>query len=94
MNNPFRRFFEGDEEKAVATSLDNAHEVLAFAGTAYFEKFMAYLEAEGDRPLDTADPTAMIKSAARINAFKEIRTYLRRKAKAAVEVIERENDNG
>lgn len=86
MLDPFRRFFEPEQEES---GVGDADAILSFGKEAYFEKFMAYLERESDRPLDLSTTQALTSSAARSNAFKEIRTYLRNQLKSAQEIMDR-----
>ena len=76
------------------SDISECHQVIEFGNCPYFQTFLAYLEHEGDRMLEVGDQVSMIRSAARINAFKEIRAHLKKQLRDAAEVIERENRNG
>ena len=89
MNNPFRRFFEEDED-FTGVDREAASEVIVFGNTAYFQKFMAYLEHEADRPIDIVDQVSMIKSAQRCNTFKEIKSHLKKQLRDAQAILDRE----
>ena len=91
MTNPFRRFFEETEEVSAA-DLTDCHEVIEFGKTVYYNKFMEYLERGADEPLKIGDPMTMIQSAARVNAFKEIKAHLKRQLKTAHELVEKSNE--
>lgn len=90
MNNPFRKFFEPEDDSDV-TALGECHEVVSFANHPYFKKgLMAYLERGCDEKLVITDNISVIRSAERVNTFKEIKTHLNRQIRDAMAVIERE----
>ena len=81
MSLPFdaMRFFrprpavESDPED---TALNDANELLDFAATSYYRKFIDWLENESFRPLKVGDPNIMLQSAVRANTLREIRATL------------------
>ena len=87
--NPFKKFFENDEEEP-GTDLTECREVLEFARTLYYPKLIAYLEREADAQLVIRDNVSMIQSAARINAFKEVKAHLKRQVRDAAAMVARE----
>ncbi len=89
MLDPFRKYFED----RVAVDLTDCYEVVEFAKTMYYPKFLAYLERGSDEPLKVAGDLAIVRSAERINTFKEIRAHLKRQVKEAQELIDRETGN-
>lgn len=82
----FMRFFRprvADITDYEAEVLNQANELLDFAATAYYEKFLAWLDKESSRPLKVGDHMDMIQSAVRANTLREIRdTLVRRVANA------------
>lgn len=94
MNNPFRRFFRSEEEESEGMTLAHAHKIISFGREGYFDDFMDWLEQQADKPLETTDNISMLKSATRINTFKEIRLHLKKEIRWASDVIAREADNG
>lgn len=92
MQNPFRKFFI-EEVSPEESLLTDCHEVVAFANEPYFEKFMAFLERGADEPLAIGDQISMIRSASRVNTFKEIKTYLKKQISSSVALIDRESRN-
>jgi hypothetical protein len=78
----YLRFFRPKPESTddLSRLLNNCNEVLDFANTAHFPKFIAWLEREALRPMKISkDASEMIESAVRANTLKEIRdTYVRR----------------
>jgi len=94
----FARFFRPSSEAVDpdAEALGQANELLDFASTAYFPKFIGWLEAEALRPMKISkDSTDLIESAVRANTLKEIRDTLVRRVSharaAAVQILE-DND--
>ena len=90
----FGRFFRPRVEEVVDVEteiLNDANEILDFANTSYYAKFMAYLDKEAGRPLKVGDHMDMIQSAVRANTLREIRdTMVRRvsNARAAATMTE------
>lgn len=91
MNNPFRKFFEEEQEEV---DLTDCHQVLSWAREPYHEKFMAFLERGADAKIDVSTATSMLASSERINTFKDIRAHVRRQVREAQEIIDREDSNG
>jgi len=60
----------------------------------YFQKFMAFLERGADEPLQIGDQVGMIRSASRVNTFKEIRAHLKKQIRDAQAIIAGEGLNG
>lgn len=52
------------------------HEVLEFAETAYFKKFVDWLDREAFSPLNVGNEVDIIQSAVRANTLREIRNTL------------------
>lgn len=92
MSNLFKRFFVSEETEE-DSDISECHQILAFAREPYFDRFMAYIDKEGDRPLEVGDQISMIRSASRINTFKEIKSHLKRQIQEAAEIIQREMPN-
>jgi len=90
MNNPFRKFFEEDQE---SVDLTDCHQILDWARCPYHNIFMAYLERGTDAKIDVATATSMLASSERINTFKDIRAHIRKQLRDAQEVIDREARN-
>jgi hypothetical protein len=89
----FRRFFVVDNDTVAPTpepseELAVCHEALEFARTTYYTKFMAYLESVIDAPFPISDQVTMIASAARVNAFKEVKRHLKGQVERANSVIQ------
>ncbi len=86
---PFKRYFQDEPEEV---DLTDCYEVVEFAKTMYFPKLMAYLERGSDEPLKVGGDLAIVRSAERINTFKEIRAHLKKQVREAQELIDnREN---
>ncbi len=66
-----------------AELLNKANEILDFAATAYFAKFMEWLDREAAKPLKVGDHMDMIQSAVRANTLREIRSALARRVSDA-----------
>lgn len=90
----FLRFFRPKPEDTLDVEselLNEANEVLDFAATSYYAKFMAYLDKEAGRPLKVGDHMDMIQSAVRANTLREIRDAMARRvsnARAAATMTE------
>ena len=91
MINPFRKYFEEEQEE---TDLTDCHQVVEWARCPYYDKFMAYLERGADAKIDVSTATSMLTSSERINTFKDIRAHLRRQLREAEALIDREQRNG
>lgn len=78
--NPFRRKQRSDDADA---GLYSEAEVLEFASTAYYQKFVGWLEREAMRPLKIGGHEEMIQSAVRANTLREIRDTLVRRVEVA-----------
>ncbi len=87
---PFRKYFQEEREPA---DLTDCYEVVEFAKTMYYPKFLAYLERGSDEPLKVGGDLSIVRSAERINTFKEIKAHLKRQVKEAQELIERETQD-
>jgi len=82
----FGKYFRRDEVEVVdhdAELLNEANEILDFSNTAYFTKFLAYLDKEASRPLKVGDHMDMIQSAVRANTLREIRDTMVRRISSA-----------
>jgi len=82
----FARFFRRQMVEEIdpdTDMLNKANELLDFAATAYYERFLAYLEKESSRPLKVGDHMDMIQSAVRANTLREIRDTLVRRVSNA-----------
>ncbi len=90
VTDPFQKYFSDKEP----VDLTDCYDVIEFAKTAYFETLMAYLERGSDEPLKVGGDLAMVRSAERINTFKEIRAHLKKQVKEAQEIIDRETIGG
>lgn len=91
----FRRFFRPQVEPTDpdADLLNRANELLDFGNTAYYAKFLEWLDREASRPLKVGDHMDMIQSAVRANTLREIRSTLVRRvsdARAAAQQIAEE----
>ena len=63
--------------------LGQARSYLEWAEKPYHKRFLDYLQAESDKPVDMRDTTSMIAGTASSNTFKKIRAYLRELDKRA-----------
>lgn len=88
MNNPFRKFFQEDEESE-DNGVSDANDIVSFGNHPYFSKLIAYLERGADEPLDLKDATSMLTSGAEINTFKKIKRHLMTQVKNAESLMER-----
>jgi len=88
---PFRKFFTEPDPKEEAIS--ECNEIIEFSRMAYYPRLIAYLERGADEPLQTASEGAVIRSAERVNTFKEIKKYLQGQVRDAQAVLERERDD-
>lgn len=81
----FLRFFrpQVDPLDPDADLLNQANEILDFANTAYFGKFMEWLDREAGKPLKIGDHMDLIQSAVRANTLREIRSALARRVSSA-----------
>lgn len=80
----FSRFFAKREQADEDTSRVNAiNEMLDFAATSYFPKYIQWLEKEANRPLLVGDHMQMIQSAVRANTLREIRDTLVKRVEQA-----------
>jgi len=82
----FARFFfrrPVEEIDPDADILNKANELLDFAATTYYQKFLEYLDKESSRPLKVGDHMDMIQSAVRANTLREIRDTLVRRVSNA-----------
>lgn len=82
----FARFFRRQMVEEIdpdTDMLNKANELLDFAATAYYERFLAYLDKESSRPLKVGDHMDMIQSAVRANTLREIRDTLVRRVSNA-----------
>jgi len=77
---------EGDPDDAIV----KANQILEAARLPWFDALITYLEEEADRPLATGGQVEMIRSAERINTFKEIKNRLKRDVARARQVLEME----
>jgi len=90
----FQRFFrpQADEKDDDAEYINKINEVLDFADTSYYNKFISWLENEANKPLTIGDHGDMIQSAVRANTLREIRDTLVRRVEharsAAREIVE------
>ncbi len=91
MANPFRRLFQTEEEDDQGLIL--ANEILEAARLPYFDKLIVYLEAEADKPLTVGGQVEMIRSAERINTFREIKQKLKKDVARAKAFIEMERSD-
>ena len=89
----FRRFFETevDETEDRLERISKAEEVLAFTSHAHFGRFMAWLENEAMRPVNTNEAKDMLVSAVRQNTFLEVRNHLIGERKSAAEALKRQH---
>jgi hypothetical protein len=92
----FARFFRRQAVEEIdpdTDMLNKANELLDFASTAYYEKFLAYLDKESSRPLKVGDHMDMIQSAVRANTLREIRdTLVKRVANARSAAMQTEDE--
>jgi hypothetical protein len=82
----FARFFRRQTVEEIdpdTDMLNKANELLDFAATVYYERFLAYLDKESSRPLKVGDHMDMIQSAVRANTLREIRDTLVRRVSNA-----------
>lgn len=89
----FRRFFRPKELDDDAEQANLANEVLDFAATSYFPKFLAWLDREAGKPLKVGDHMDMIQSAVRANTLREIRDTLVRRIENARAALTPEDEN-
>ena len=85
----FSKFFQ--EEAVDESAIVKANQILEAARLPWFDDYLAYLEEEGDRTLAVGGQVEMIRSAERINTFKEIKNRLKRDVARAREVLEMEH---
>jgi len=90
---PFKRYFQPEPEEQ-ADDFSDCHEIVEFSKTMYFPKLMAYLERGADEPLKVTGELAIVRSAERINTYKEIRAWLRKQVREAQDILDREQSNG
>jgi len=88
VNNPFRKFFQ-EEEEVDGNVVADANDILSFANHPYFQKLIAYLERGADEPLDLKDATSMLTSGAEINTFKKVKRHLMVQVRNAGSLMER-----
>ena len=86
--------FRPDEgqDKAIRASLAEAHDILNFAQEPHFEKFMAWLRKEWERPKVIADHVKLIEQVARENAFKEVHQHLHSEIASARRLLESQKE--
>ena len=75
----YARFFTDDAAEARASVLENYRQIVEWAASAYYSKFLVWLEEEANRPIPvTENHMEMVKAAVRANTFREIRRHLQR----------------
>lgn len=91
----FARFFRRpavDPLDPDAEMLNQANELIDFASTSYYAKFVDWLDREAGKPLKVGDHMDMIQSAVRANTLREIRATLvsrvSRARAAAMQIVE------
>lgn len=83
----FSHLFRDEEDDL---GISKANQILEAERLPWFADFLAYLGEEADRPLSVGGQIEMIRSAERINTFKEIRNLLKRDVARARQVLEME----
>jgi hypothetical protein len=92
---PFKRFFRmvrNQPQDVEATVSAEVHELLDFANTAYYPKFLAYLDREAAKPLKVGDHMDMIQSAVRSNTLRDIHSTLVRWVMHARSAVQQEEE--
>ena len=69
-------------------ALDEARACLQWAQMPHHERFMAYLSAEIEKPVDIEGEASMIRAAVRANTFREIRAKIKRDVSYAAAAVE------
>lgn len=84
----FARFFRVEEQEETGDDLVKAHDIMEFASTRHFARFLEWLQAQADEPLSVGDHSDMIQQAVRANTLREVRTKLLRDLNVAREAVE------
>lgn len=91
MSRAFSWLFKPDEDTDLGVV--KANQVLEAERLPWFSDLIAWLDAEADKPLAVGGQIEMIRSAERINTFKEIKNRLKRDVARAREVLEMERND-
>ena len=91
----FLRYFKGSEEEEGQQRrvvLEEASQVIAFAMLPYYERYVAWLEREANKPLPIGDHMEMVKVAVRSNTLREVKEHLIREVRSARATVTAERE--
>ena len=81
--NIFSRFFRTEEDDDIKPDLDYWKAALEFRQLAYYDRLVDWLTEEALKPVRPEESRDMVISAARQNAFLEVRQHILRDVKLA-----------
>ena len=86
----FDRFFKTEEDDEIpAEARQKCEVVLEFARSGYYRKLLDWLEGEAMRPVTLSEGRDMVISAARQNAFLEVRRHILSEVEKAGSLLKR-----
>lgn len=85
----YASWFRNADEEAAILARERARQVLEWTGREYHKEFLKWLDDEASKPFEIGkDEMQLIKSAVRVNALREVKSYLLRLESMALAAVQ------